>query len=694
MSYEKPLWEVKLLGAPQAHRGQLRAHLRSRECWCALAALMLPEALGRADTRGAHRLSRQEIAYRFWAESLDPKHCLRQAVSSLRVAFGEECIAVDRTSIGVVPGSMVSDIGRIRSLFEASHLISDQSHRLERLVEAEDLICGPLLDGCVENSDCGFEWYAAVSAEVTSLLLKVLGEYTALLEGSGDLRGAFDSALKVLQLNPMNRAARTRVWELGRKTDQTDLLVAYSNVAFDGDMPSHIARRARKGLPLSSKELKHFSTAFEVRRERLSTRAKVILPRIALLTAPFTGILAARVCGASTSVLAELVTQGFIENDGEVYHVTSPVRACATRRTGSTVQLRVGNQLFAVCLEYLTRRAIEGTAPTDGLFQSPTAASLFLDESVSWLISQPAYSLDVSYLNLLTCVGMTDLAMRAVPWLRELLSAESRSSDEQYWTAPILGKVLSEARLYGEATECYLQALDAARVLSDVSLVGLTHDRLSFTYHHSNVPDRALYHSDCAIYHFESPVLKGGLAHIYRFRAEILTAVGNYSGTITNLELALNAFEEMGNAPLGVAECLYWKGKALTHLGNNAQAFVAFEAALRLRLDSDDITGVGHCLADMGYLRGLQGQYGEAKAHILHAMMLHASIQDEPGRIAALGKLGDVYLMETRIDMARNAYEEGLRYWESIGHERWRERFEKRMERTVMHLGVDAEAER
>lgn len=687
-------WEVKLLGEPQAYKGEQRAHLRSRECWSVLASMLLPEALGKVAAGGGIYQSRQDLAHRFWADSYDPKHCFRQVVSSIRTTFGDECVHTDRTSIGVRSSTITSDIGRIRMLYEASQSVNDQERQMELLDEAESLISGPFLAGCVEHSDSGFEWYAAASAEVTSLLLKVLGDLSFLHEAADDHRSAFDCALKVLQLNPMNRAARARVWDLGRKTDQTDLLTAYDGAGVDKDLPAHIARRARIGLPLSSKELKQFNAAFETRRDRLGKRVRHILSILALLPGPFTHVLATRVCGASSSVLNELLAHGFVEKGEERFTFTNPVRACATKRMSLATRQRTFDRLFTICEEYLVRWAFDGHAPSDGPFPSPDEALPFLEAAVSWLISQPPYRLNIGYLNLLRSVGLTDVALRAVPWLQDLLRSDARTSYETFWTCTMLGLVLSEARRYGEATDYFVIALRVAPELGDISLVAVTHDRLAFTYHHANVPDLALFHNERSIELFSSPGLNAGLAHTYRFRAEIQTALGDYSGMLDNLERAHREFKEMGNAPLGVAECLYWKGQALIHLGRNTEAFHVFEEALRLRLDNGDSTGAGHCLADMGYLRGLQEHFGEARAHIQHAMLLHLNNQDEPGRIAALGNLGDVYLMEGRALQARDAYAEGLKYWEAIGHERWCERFVRRLERTATHLSGDTEAER
>ncbi len=680
MAQVNQIWEIKLLGSPQAFQGEKNARLQSRMSWCVLAALILPEALGKAPLGGAYTLSRQELANMFWADSLDPRHCLRQVISILKSAFGDERLYVDRSRIGILAGSLVSDVGRIRQLYEESRNAASSQNRIDLLTSADALIGGALLEGYIENIDSGFEWYSSAAAEVTTLLLKVLVDYRETQEAAGDLRGAFGSALRVLQLNPSNRAASERVWDLGRITDQTALISSHVGTEQYPFLPSHIANRARKGLPLSSRENRQFEAAFEIRRERLGVRTRNTLPTLALLTAPFSQELAMCACGASPTILNELAASGFVEQDATLYHFSDSVRVCAQKRTRPEMRRRVGDRLFEACYAYLVSWINIGKPPS-GVFRSLPDALPYLSESVTWLVSQSPFRLQIDYLNLLRASGLLYLASPGIPWLTSLLGSGDHTQVQRYWTAECLGKLFAASGQYEQAADSYRIALELVPALENKQLVAATHANLAIAYHHAEVPDKALLHNSVSIDKYRDLGLLAGVAGGYHFRAEILMALGDYTAVLDCLDQAQNVYSRMEGAHLGLAECLYWTGEALIRLERGDEALDAMEQSLRLRLDGDDLTGAGHCLAAMGNLHGLQGRYGEARAHILHAMALHSGKLDEPSRVAALGNLGDVYLMEGQLEKARTAYVEGLEYWKSVGHVRWSQRFTDRLAR-------------
>src|SRR5260221_13280539 len=81
------LWNVKLLGTPEAERDGVRVHLRSRLTWCVLASLLIAR-----DGPGGGWVSRATLLERFWPDHDSGRVPLRMALTSLRQGFGPDVL--------------------------------------------------------------------------------------------------------------------------------------------------------------------------------------------------------------------------------------------------------------------------------------------------------------------------------------------------------------------------------------------------------------------------------------------------------------------------------------------------------------------------------------------------------------------------------------------------------------------------
>ena len=151
-------WHIRFLGVPHALCGDHWARLRSQETWAVLASLLLPSVLrGQAPTP----FSRETLAERFWAEStqdLDSRASLRQCLSSLRSAFGYNCIITDRQEVQIAPGWYVSDLQQIFAAYRQALATSSIEQRLDWLMQAEEEIRGEFLEGWMPDTDEAQLW--------------------------------------------------------------------------------------------------------------------------------------------------------------------------------------------------------------------------------------------------------------------------------------------------------------------------------------------------------------------------------------------------------------------------------------------------------------------------------------------------------------------------------------------------------
>lgn len=685
MDTEQNIWEISLLGVPRAHQGSLQAHLRSRETWGVVASLVLPAALGRSTMEGVVAVSRNNLAERFWSDARDPRHSLRQAICSIRTSFGEDFISSDHHNVSAA-AAYVTDIERIRTLYRRATECTEDSDRLELLAEAETLIHGSFLEGCVDTGESAYQWYLASKTSVDGLVLEVLACFGRLQESMGDINGAFDTTHRMLQYNPDDAGLIGRLWELGRRTNRPQLeeVIASSDL-FEDALP-RIKSRAKKGLPLSIRETRIFEHTFQDRLAGLKKRTRQHVLSLSVLNGPFTAEFAQRVCSTPASILNELADTQFLERTGKIFEFLPAVRTCALRLLPPKSRSSLEGRLFAACLEALKRytngecwHGIEAIEPAVPLLE----AALELTRS-GQVTAEAIY-----YVKCLRHCGLTALADRAIGWLESALDPGSPDVTIAYLAATCLGDLHSASHRFTEAVTCYERALEIAVSVGRPNEVANAHGQLSVALHHAEFSELALDHNEQQRKLWIELFGQQSVASCLRFRGEILTALRDYTGVLIALDEAEQIYRKLGNLPLGIAECRSWAAEALTKLGRFDEALDAAEESLGLRMDAEDWTGVGQCLNIIGAVRAQQGRYSEARAHVLHAIHLFEREGKMPSRAASLATLGDVYVRQNRVAEARTCYEEGLAFWQENGHERWSTVFKQRLEACVSRNLLD-----
>lgn len=210
---------IRLLGAPAILRDGLPVTVDTRK---ALALLAYLAVTGRGHAR-------QALAALLWPE-YDDEHArgaLRRTLSTLRTALGKPYLAVDRETIGLVPGPEL----RIDVTVFRAWLAACRTHGhpptgvcpacLSPLAEAVALYKDDFLAGFTLRDSAAFDdWQRAQSESLQGELAEALEKLAHIRSDRGDFAAALLAARRWLALDPLREEAHRLVMRLYVWNDQ------------------------------------------------------------------------------------------------------------------------------------------------------------------------------------------------------------------------------------------------------------------------------------------------------------------------------------------------------------------------------------------------------------------------------------------------------------------------------------------
>ena len=196
---------VRLFGSPEIDRDGVRETPDTRKAVAVLAYLAVEGPSARRD----------RLAWMLWPESSQERAraALRRTLTSLRGAVGAEGLSSTRETITLEHSHVSIDTVSFRDAIDAGHL-----------QRAEELYRGGFLEGFSLRDAPDFDdWHRLEADSYRTQADAVLTSLTTDLMGIGDHVRAVDHALRRIELDPLNEAARRSVMliysRLGRRAD-------------------------------------------------------------------------------------------------------------------------------------------------------------------------------------------------------------------------------------------------------------------------------------------------------------------------------------------------------------------------------------------------------------------------------------------------------------------------------------------
>jgi DNA-binding SARP family transcriptional activator len=685
MQQQQP-WSVNLLGVPSASRGGGGARLRSKETWAVLASLLLPESLN-----GGHRhfphpppCSRGTLALRFWGDSRNsPRACLRQSLASLRTAFDADCFLSvgERQDVQVRPNCFVTDIERMLASYHAALLAPSPEERVRHLTEAEGEIRGELLEGCVEPGDAGEMWLLNRRADVRTKIVLVLTALLDALTEQGNRNAALDVARRALQFHPADTDLRRRAWELAVATGQEDALREIEGAEGLGDAVARL--RHRNADTLTPREGRLFGSLFLAQVSQLPADLREPFGRLSVLPGPFTARQARVICHVPKAALEALARTPLVdreEGDGSAsggrYFLPGVVRDAALRELPAATRNRLSGRLAAYCHDYVSGVMAAQSEKPPPPFETAERAEPFFRAALEWHFTRMKRHQEATITKLIEIVGrlpllgLSGLAREAVPHLRRASLDEAIPLPLRHYMVRVAGNTLFLSYDHGGVIEFLTRAIAMENALADSFPPEermLCHAALAIAHHYAGDSPAALTYLREAQAHHEQTGRVVLVAESLRVQAEILNHLGEYEGALRACERALvlrRAICEDTSAAVvarhEVADALFWEGSTLFRLGRFGESTDSIREALSIWQETENATGIGHCLRLLGRLRAEEGVFGEAKAHLHHSILIHEGTGSAGCRIAAVEALADVLLREGKHAKAKPLYGECL----------------------------------
>jgi DNA-binding SARP family transcriptional activator len=243
-----PIWQIQLFGG-----------LRGRSTTGADFA----PGVSRAGTLFAYLAltpdrthSRDFLAALFWpdADAATARTRLRQELSALRRQLEPEgvpegsILARERDSVGLVPGSVVTDVGRFRDALADAHKTKDDAERERLLDEAVTLCRGELLPGY------DYEGLEPERAHLSQCYESALRELAGLRQARGELEGAEACLRRLVAQNPYLEEAHADLMRLyAARGEPTRIREQYRElertlVREFGDAPTEATRQLMERL--------------------------------------------------------------------------------------------------------------------------------------------------------------------------------------------------------------------------------------------------------------------------------------------------------------------------------------------------------------------------------------------------------------------------------------------------------------
>jgi TolB-like protein/DNA-binding SARP family transcriptional activator len=201
---------LKLLGGLELRgAGGEVVSLRTRKCGLLLAYLAV--APGRSH-------SRDQLAGLLWGDRQDEqaRGSLRNALSDLRKALGDEAFAVDRDSVSLHPGRLSTDYDRL------SRAAQGEADR----VALAEIYPGGFLEGHDPDTGDFSAWLLAEREKCRALAIRALEREIARLFEAGDLPAAIAQARDLLALDTLREESHRSLMRLYAASGERSLAIS------------------------------------------------------------------------------------------------------------------------------------------------------------------------------------------------------------------------------------------------------------------------------------------------------------------------------------------------------------------------------------------------------------------------------------------------------------------------------------
>jgi tetratricopeptide (TPR) repeat protein len=685
------IWRICLLSSPRATFGDKTIRPQAKEAWGVLASLLLPPTLASdsfPDTLAP--CSRDTLALRFWQGKENPRAHLRQAFAFLQKTFpntteGVPTFLADRNTIEAAPGRFITDIEEILTCYRRALAALSLEEKIQYLCAAEAMMQGDFLAGCIQPGKAGELWVHNRRVEVTGKMVRILMTLVEALTEAGQLQAALDIACRVMHLQPEHAAAKQCLWDLAAKTGQpsvAETIEAIASIEAQESFTSVMARLPKQGNPLTLPERRRFHSLFLAEWNALPPKLRQPFLRLAVFPASFTADLARAVCRVPRSLLRYLVQTPLLYQEGEDYLIPEAVRACAWSEVPTTTKRRLRKNLALCCENWV--RYVDATDPTDppAPFHTTARAEPFFRAALEWHFTQSPTRATATLLQHLHTLKLGGLIREFTPEIVRLCSEEAIPPPIRFDLLYTAGYEFVHVNDFPRAIACLEKTLELETVLPDEHTEYRNHRvLLASALHYAGETHRALPLVVEVIDHFERTGNQERLPGVLRVLSEMQNHLGNFEAALHSSEQALALRRAIGTSSRAIADALFWKGSTLHRLKRSSEATACIQEALSLWMETEDTTGIGHCLRLLGRLRAEAGNIIEAKAHLRHSILLHERTGNVGCRIAAVEALADVHFSAKEFAQARPYYEECLSYVSSHQPERTarREHFQEKI---------------
>jgi DNA-binding SARP family transcriptional activator len=657
-----------VLGTPRiAPQGTERP--RSRLAWALLASLAV-------DPMTAHR---EQLADRFWPGQRNGRKSLRQALFSLRQTLGADRLDEDRESVRLRPGALNTDLNDLWHALAQDTAPGTAAARAAALTDAAALLRGPFLDG-IDDPQGPTGWITRERTRCQHLTADLLMRLALSLEAVGNLRGAFESASRALQVDPEHPGVSQIVWRLGQASGQERLTRARLH---ELSLEALTAEQAQ-GNRLTPMEADSFGTLVEARLARLSDVLRRALSSLAVFPAPFTAEQALQIAGVVVHELDPLVTAGVLRRDAERWDFVAGIRSVLWKRLTGEQRRRLRERHRRFFVEFIRpSRAVEQIQAECGHFQAAVESIVDLPPTTADHV-ELAELLGV-YIN--RCPSNPDTVRSVIPYMEFLTThadttiASSAASTRSRWELQV-GNPMAAVHWAYCAFQLSRDLKDLANYLSSIeNLLALTHHQGDDDGFDSAVQIAVQAAQDPAFPFPEAKSRSGFTERVYRILTENALARRRLDEALHWSDRCL-ALRETTMDPIDdEAHTWFLRGQILSHRQRVEEARQAWNRAMHGFRRQGDTHGVADCLQELGMLLARGGDDALGLSLLQQAISLFETCGDTAAVHAARGDQGDILCAAGDPQAARALYEAGLAFWAEQGHPRWTARFRERLDR-------------
>ncbi len=628
-------WQITLLGIPRAHRGSETASLRSRAAWGALANLLIADT-GTSLSQPDKATARSVLSERFWGTTSNPRHGLRQAISSYRSCFGVDAVIADRDFVYLNSEWFTTDIQELQQLIKLANTLPDHDldSRIELLSRAESLVSGDLLEGVVPEDDAGFAWLSLQRSRVSVLIDSCLMLLYRAHTQAGQLESAFDTLCRLRAIRPDRADLDGELLRLGSVIKRP--LVPETLASLDS-FETAISKLRDRGLsagPLPARERVVFEKALSSHIKQLPSARRAALQRLACIRAPFTANTAWHLVQLHVPVIEQLVNDNLIDRHVDGRYVLLPAISEFFRDSSSSYARTMGavNQVrLDRCVHWLDCIVY----PDLPKVAEPQICALDIEDqihlSVDWVKDQQGSMNSVYLFAMLRAAGRLEEAARMLPWAVNVAGGFADTPDTAAFCSKCIGRYYAECNQFAEAVEWYSLSIKCAIDNSQDPFDAP--NLLIVALHHSGEHESALRQSDILLEKYRASGDHMSVALTRVFQSEILIAIGDYKEASATLRAAEAYFVANSSLALNVANCRFWLAEISMKQGRVAEAEQDLRISLEIRMDATDPVGEAQCLVALAAIKQQKGDALEARALLRSALrMLEPDL--DPGTVA------------------------------------------------------------